>query len=87
MLLSLDRPREAVGTLQPALRGELQASNLYVTRTDLHELLGEASQAAGQPDSAVAHYERVLDAWRNADPPFAARRDSVRARLARITGR
>jgi tetratricopeptide (TPR) repeat protein len=87
VLLALDRPREAVATLQSALRGELQASNLYVTRTDLHELLGTAWQAAGQPDSALVHLQRAVEAWRDADPMFSVRRDSARARLAKITGR
>ena len=85
VLIALGRPREAVATLQSALRGELEASNLYVTRTDLHELLGRAWQAAGQPDSAAVHYRRVLDAWHDADPVFHARRDSVRAQLGKMT--
>jgi tetratricopeptide (TPR) repeat protein len=81
VLIALGRPRDAVALLQSSLRGELQASNLYVTRTELHELLGVAWQAAGQRDSAIVHSERVLDAWRDADVSFHARRDSVRARL------
>jgi DNA-binding SARP family transcriptional activator/tetratricopeptide (TPR) repeat protein len=85
-LIALGRPREAVATLQSALRGEIQASNLYVTRTDLYELLGMAWQGAGQPDSAVTNYQRVLDAWRDADASFHARRDSVRTRILRLKG-
>jgi tetratricopeptide (TPR) repeat protein len=83
-LLDLDRPLEAVAVLEPALRGSLEASNLYVTRTEVHELLGRAWDAAGEPDRAAAHYRRVLHAWRDADPPFHARRDRVRDRLARL---
>ena len=46
-LLRLGRPREAVATLQSSLRGEIDASNLYITRTDLHERLAQAFDAAG----------------------------------------
>jgi tetratricopeptide (TPR) repeat protein len=81
VLLGLGRPREAVSILQPAFRGPLEASSLYVTRTELHALLGRAWDAAGQPDSATVHYQWVLDAWRGADRDLHARRDSVAARL------
>ena len=67
VLLRLDRPAEAVSILQPALRGEIDASNLYVTRTELHELLAESFARAGQADSAAAHYRAVVKAWRRAD--------------------
>ncbi|CAN5623195.1 hypothetical protein BH23GEM9_BH23GEM9_26990 [soil metagenome] len=81
VLLAAGRPHEAVAVLQPAFRGLLDSSNLYVTHTDLHALLGHAWEAAGRPDSAAVHYRWVLDAWRAADPELHARRDSVRARL------
>ena len=83
-LLALGRPGEAVVVLEQALRGPLDASNLYITRTELHALLGRAHEAAGEPDSAAAHYRAVLAAWRNADPLFLARRDSIRMRLAAL---
>jgi len=82
-LMRLGRPREAVAVLQPALRGEVDASNLYVTRTELHELLGQAFAAAEQPDSAALHYGAVVRAWRRADAAFHARRDRAVAWLAR----
>jgi hypothetical protein len=69
--------------LQSALRGPLEASNLYVTRTELHELLARAWEASGRPDSAAAHYRAVVAAWRQADPEFRARREAARARLGR----
>jgi DNA-binding SARP family transcriptional activator/tetratricopeptide (TPR) repeat protein len=81
-LLALGRPREAIYPLQAALRGDLQSSNLYVTRTELHELLGAAFAAAGQRDSAATHYALVAQAWRRADPAFAARRARAEASLA-----
>lgn len=82
VLLDLGRPREAVAVLQPAFRGPLEASNLYVTHTELHALLGRAWEALGRPDSAAHHYRRVVHAWQSADPELRPRRDSIRARLA-----
>jgi DNA-binding SARP family transcriptional activator/tetratricopeptide (TPR) repeat protein len=82
-LLRLGRPQEAVSTLQSALRGEVDASNLYITRTELHELLAQSFAAAGQVDSAAAHYRAVTKAWQRADPSFYNRRDRARAWLAR----
>ncbi|HSM59950.1 MAG TPA: tetratricopeptide repeat protein, partial [Longimicrobiales bacterium] len=83
-LLALGRPEEAVRALQPALRGSLEAAAFYLTYTELHALLGRAFEATGQADSARAHYRRVLDAWKDADPAFHARRDTVRLRLAAL---
>ena len=62
-LLHLDRPREAVGILQSALRGALDASNLYVSRTELHERLAESFERAGERDSAAVHFRAVVRAW------------------------
>ena len=59
-LLRLGRPADAVNTLQSSLRGEIDASNLYITRTDLHELLAEAFDRAGERDSAAAHHRAVV---------------------------
>ena len=73
LYLRLDRPRDAVAILQPALRGSLEASNMYVTRTELHELLASAHDSAGARDSAATHYAAVVHAWRNAEPRFRAR--------------
>jgi predicted Zn-dependent protease len=72
-LLSLGRPMEAVAILQPALRGALDASNLYVTRTALHELLARAWDAGGNRDSARVHWAQVDRAWAGADPAFRSR--------------
>ncbi|HSJ62412.1 MAG TPA: protein kinase [Gemmatimonadaceae bacterium] len=87
LLLRLGRPREAVGVLQPALRGGLEASNLYVTRTELYAVLGEAWEAAGRADSATAHYRAVVRDWRRAEAPFAEQRARVTRRLAAIEER
>lgn len=72
-LIAVGRPREALPLLAAALRGGLEASNLYVTHTELHELLGRAFEAAGMRDSAAVQYRWVATAWRDADPAFQSR--------------
>jgi len=64
----------------------LQASNLYVTRTELHELLARAFELAGASDSAAVYYAHVADAWRRADAAFEPRRAAAAARLAALRG-
>ncbi|MGH7564006.1 MAG: BTAD domain-containing putative transcriptional regulator [Gemmatimonadota bacterium] len=54
-LLALNRPKEAIPVLGGALRGPLDAGNLYANRTEIHALLGRAYEAAGQADSAAVH--------------------------------
>ncbi len=81
-LLALGRPAEAIYPLQAALRGDLQSSNLYITRTELHELLAEVFEAGGARDSAAAHYRAVATAWAGADPAFRARWQRARDRAA-----
>lgn len=82
--LHAHRPREAVAVLQPALRGGIDASNLYVNRTELHELLAQAWDAAGGRDSAAAHYGYVAKVWASADPALQPRVAAARARLAAL---
>ena len=72
-LLALHRPEDAIRPLQAALRGGIDGSNTYLSRTEVHELLGRAFAEAGQPDSAAAHYGQVVRAWAKADPEFRAR--------------
>jgi hypothetical protein len=81
VLLAEHQPREAIAAVAPALRGALDASNLYVTHTELHELLALAYDQAGQLDSAAAHYRWVVRAWPNADPQFRQRWEAARRRL------
>jgi len=83
-LMTLGRHAEAVATLQAALRGAVDGSNLYITRTLLHERLAEAWEAAGGRDSAAAHYELVVKHWDRADPALVARREQARAGVARL---
>jgi len=82
-LMRQNRAREAVAVVAPALRGEVDASNLYVTRTELHELLAQAYDRAGVRDSAAVHYRVIVRAWANADDAFHARRDAARKWLDR----
>lgn len=77
------RPQDAIAVLQPALRGSIEAQNLYVNRIELHELLARAWDAAGRPDSAAAHYRVVARAWAAGDPAFRARSETARARAGR----
>jgi len=81
-LVALGRPREAIGWMQAALRGGMEASNYFLTRTDAHEALAQAFAAAAQVDSARAHYAWVIRAWSNAEPPARARRDAAARYLA-----
>ena len=83
LYLQKHRPREAVRVLQPALRGGLDGSNLYVSRTEIHELLAQALEESGAVDSAAAHYAVVARAWSAADPSLSRR--VARARAYRST--
>jgi len=82
LYLATGRARDAVAIVQPALHGSLEASNLYVTRTELHELLARAWDAAGRRDSATAHWSIVARSWSAPDPLLAPRAAAARSRLA-----
>jgi DNA-binding SARP family transcriptional activator/Flp pilus assembly protein TadD len=56
VLLVSGRPNEAVGVLQPWLRGPLDAANQYARRTEAHQLLGDAFAQLGRQDSAAVHH-------------------------------
>lgn len=84
-LLALGRPAQGIAIVRAGLRGGIDGSNLYVSRTELHELLARLYDAARQRDSAVAHYTMVEQAWRGADPMLRVRYDSVVARLTELT--
>jgi len=85
VLLRDRRASEAIALLQPALRGPIEASNLYVSRREPRELLAQSWETAGGRDSAIAQYRTVVDAWRAADPTLASRASSARARLTALT--
>jgi tetratricopeptide (TPR) repeat protein len=89
LYLRQQRPRDAIAIVQPALRGSLEASNLYVTRTELHELLAQAWDALGgatSRDSAAAHWSQVTRAWGRADAAYLPRFERARSRLVALTG-
>lgn len=81
-LLRLNRPAEAVPVIRAALHGGIDASNLYVTRTDLHEVIAQAFDRIGSRDSAAFHYRAVASAWKRADAPYHARCEVARTWLA-----
>jgi tetratricopeptide (TPR) repeat protein len=79
-LLALRRPDEAIAVLRPAIRGGVDGSNTYVSRTELREALAQAFELAGQADSARVWYRAVESAWRRADPQFRDRYLTARAK-------
>jgi tetratricopeptide (TPR) repeat protein len=82
--LRTHRPAEAAGTLQSAIRGGTVGGNLYITRTELEARLAEAFDSAGQADSALLYYRKVLRAWERADRQFWPRRDSIALATERL---
>ena len=84
-LLELKRPAEAIPAMEAALHGGIEGAGLYITRTELHELLAQLFDANHQQDSAAAHYAVVDRAWASADPFLRARHDAARQWLARTT--
>jgi DNA-binding SARP family transcriptional activator/TolB-like protein len=85
VLLRLNRPREAVRWVTPALRGPYDGANTYTTRTELLELAALAWDAAGERDSALARYRDVLRNWSGAEPPYHARLERARLRVAALS--
>jgi DNA-binding SARP family transcriptional activator len=85
--IALDEPADAIYPLQTALRGDIESSNLYVSRTELHELLAQAFDQMGKRDSARVHYRAVVTAWSRCDSIFVPRVTAARARLVALTSR
>ncbi|HEX6807069.1 MAG TPA: BTAD domain-containing putative transcriptional regulator [Gemmatimonadaceae bacterium] len=83
--LGAGQPRAAIAILSSALRGPVEASSFYLTRTELHEMLARSFEAAGMPDSAAAHYAIVARSWRDGDPPFRRRAAIAEAARRRLT--
>jgi tetratricopeptide (TPR) repeat protein len=83
LLLRAGRTNDAVRVLRPLERGWfMESTNLHNTLTEVHEMLGQAWDQAGVPDSAAVHWKRVADAWRNAEPPLGSRRAHAAGRVA-----
>ena len=87
LYLRRGRPREAVATLQAALRGSVEASGSYVSRTELHERLAGAWEAAGGTDSAAFHWRHAARAWERADVELRPRVERARARVRLLASR
>ena len=84
-LVALHRDAEALEPLRAALRGGLDGSNLYMTRTEIHEMLAQVFAHLGNRDSAATHYREVAHAWEPGDPAFQPRRRAALAWLAANT--
>ena len=82
--MALRRPAEAINVVQASLRGGIEGANLYVMRTEIHELLAQLFDANNQPDSAASHYAVVERAWRSADAPLKPRYNAARRWLEAI---
>jgi tetratricopeptide (TPR) repeat protein len=67
-LIRLGRYAEAISILEPAMRGSLEASNLYVTYPEIRLLLAQAYAGAGERDRANRQLDWVRRAWVSADP-------------------
>jgi tetratricopeptide (TPR) repeat protein len=83
ILLAQGKAEEALRWISPALRGTLEAANLYVTRTELHEAMAEAHAALGRRDSAQKHWRQVAAALARSDPGARPRLERARAELLR----
>jgi DNA-binding SARP family transcriptional activator len=81
-LIRLDRYAEAVAVLQAALRGSLEAANLYATHSEIRLVLAEAHARAGDRDRAAQELAWVQRAWRAADPQLRVQLDAA-GRLVR----
>lgn len=81
VLMRLGQPREAARVCGSGLHAEMAASSQYVTRGEFHDCAGRAWLAAGERDSARYHLRVAVAQWGTAEPPFAARRDSLRSLL------
>jgi hypothetical protein len=77
-----NRPADAIAITRSALFGDIDGPNLYVTRTDLHDLMARSFAQLGQRDSAAFHYRAVAKALAPADPRFRPQLDSARAWLS-----
>ena len=67
-LIRLRRYTEATAVLESALRGSLEAANLYATHSEIRLVLAEAYARAGQQDRAAQELAWVTRAWSGSDP-------------------
>lgn len=87
LLLRLNQPREAAWWAEQAIHSSFEATNTYVTQTELAELAALAWDAAGEKQKALENYRIVAANWANADPQFSARVERARLRITALSGR
>ncbi len=78
---------EAVRVLGPVLRGGLEGPGLYVIRTEVHGLLGEAWLRAGNAASARVHLRQAAANWEHGEPRAKAESARWRGLLERLPSR
>jgi DNA-binding SARP family transcriptional activator/tetratricopeptide (TPR) repeat protein len=83
-LMRLGRYADAVAVLEPALRGSLEAANLYATHPEIRLLLAEAYAGAGHRDRANAELEWVRRAYQRADASVRPQLDAATRAVARF---
>lgn len=81
---ALGRDSDALKWCRFGLRGSPQE---FVFHAPIHFQLGEIFERLGQADSALAHYRRFLEVWREPDAGAARMVEDVRARLTRLEKR
>jgi DNA-binding SARP family transcriptional activator/tetratricopeptide (TPR) repeat protein len=82
ILRASGRADEAVSLLEAALRGPIDGSGLYLTRSKLRLELARALHAAGRSEQASEHLAWVARAWERADPEYRRPRELPRRSLA-----
>jgi DNA-binding SARP family transcriptional activator/tetratricopeptide (TPR) repeat protein len=85
-LIRLGRYSQAIAILEPALRGSLEAANLYATHTEIRLRLAEAYARSGQPALARRELEWAEKALSRSEPAFKQRLAEV-SRVVSMHGR
>lgn len=75
--LAQHRPADAIETLRVARLAPVDAMARYVPRSELDWYSARAFAELGQRDSAAVYAQFVRRAWKNADPVFRVRLDSL----------
>ena len=85
LFLNTRRPTDAVRVLGAALRSPtLESGSLYVTWTELHELIARAYDDLRMADSAATHYRHVVRALERSDAEAKPRYEAASRRLAAL---
>jgi tetratricopeptide (TPR) repeat protein len=85
LYLTQRRAADATRVLGAALRsGSLEGASLYVTQTELHELIARAFDQLGAADSAAVHHRYVASALDRSDAEARPRYTAAVQRLAAL---